>query len=154
MAILQAHFGYKKQWGGFGMFIGFVINRMILDQWSTFYKLTMLNHCQDAMLSHNVNPTTWLWERIGISVILKRRLSKWFEMTMFCIVLVLGDLEDECTISNLAFMKTKFRNQLTKHLDLILHMYVQTFYILETFPFNTIIIDWNDNQLCVMGWWF
>lgn len=51
-------------------------------------------------------------------------------MTKFCIFLVLGGVEDEHTFSNLAFMKTKLQNQLTTHLDLIVHMYVQTFYIL------------------------
>jgi hypothetical protein len=56
---------------------------------------------------NNVNLTTWLWERIRISGILKRRHFKWFKMTKFCIVLVLGDVEDELTFSNLAFMKTK-----------------------------------------------
>jgi hypothetical protein len=51
-------------------------------------------------------------------------------MTKFCIVLVLGDMEDELTFSNLAFMKIKFQNQFTTHLDLVVHIYVQPFYTL------------------------
>jgi len=79
MAILHAHFGYKTPIGGSGMFVGPIINHVILDQHSTFFKLTMLNHFQDAMLPQNdVNPTMRLWEGIVPNGILNHKLSKWF----------------------------------------------------------------------------
>jgi len=108
MAILHAHFGFKKPIGGYGMFLRPIINPMIFYQHCTFFKLTMLNHCQNVMLLQNdVNPTTCLWERIVPSRNLNQKLCKWFKMTKLCNVLVLGNVEDECTFSNLAFMKIK-----------------------------------------------
>jgi hypothetical protein len=108
MAILHAHFGYKKPIGGFSMFVGPIMNHVILDQQSTLFKLTMLNHCQDAMSSQNdVNMTTRLWERIVPSGNLNQKFTKWFKMAKLCNVLMLGNVEDECTFSNLAFIKTK-----------------------------------------------
>ncbi len=104
---------------------------MILDQHSTFFKLTMLNHFQDAMLPQNdVNPTTRLWERIVPNGILNHKLFKWFKMAKLCNVIMLGNMEDECTFSNLAFMKTKFQNWLITHFDLVVCMYVQKNYTL------------------------
>jgi hypothetical protein len=48
-------------------------------------------------------------------------------------VMVLGNVKNECTFSNMSFMKNKFQNHLTTHLDLVVRMYAQTFYSLETF---------------------
>jgi hypothetical protein len=81
------------------VFVGPIINHVILDQQSTFFKLTMLNHCQDAMLPQNdVNSTTQLWERIVLSRILNQILSKWFKTAKLCNFLMLGNVEDECNI--------------------------------------------------------
>jgi hypothetical protein len=65
-----------------------------------------------------------------------------------CIMMVLGNVEDECTFSNLVFMKLKLRNQLTTHLDLVVKMYGQTFYTLDTFPFYPTICNSNDHEWC------
>lgn len=55
-------------------------------------------------------------------------------MTKICMVMVLGNVEDECTFSNLSFMESKLWNHLIMHLDFVVHMYAQKFYSLETFP--------------------
>jgi len=60
--------------------------------------------------------------------------------------MVLGNVEDECTFSSLVFMKLKLRNQLMTHLDLVVQMYGQTFYTLDTFPFYTTIYNSNDHE--------
>ncbi len=44
------------------------------------------------------------------------------------IVMVLGNVEDERTFSTLTFMKSKLKNQLTTHLDLVVRMYAQDFF--------------------------
>lgn len=61
-------------------------------------------------------------------------------------MMVLGNVEDECTFSNLVIMKLKLQNQLTTHLDLVVQMYGQTFYILDIFPFYIAICNSNDHE--------
>ncbi len=63
------------------------------------------------------------------------------------IVMVVGTVEDEKTFSKVNFMKSKLRNCLTTHLDLVVRMYVQKFYRLEIFPFYTIIKEWGKEKL-------
>jgi hypothetical protein len=38
-------------------------------------------------------------------------------------------VEDESCFLTLSFMKNKFRNKLTNHFNLIMHMFVQKFFI-------------------------
>jgi len=63
-------------------------------------------------------------------------------------MMVLGNVEDECTFSNLVIMKLKLQNQLTTHLDLVVQMYGQTFYTLDTFSFYIAICNSNDHDWC------
>jgi hypothetical protein len=49
-------------------------------------------------------------------------------------VTVMGSVEDERTFSILNYMKSKVRNNLDKHLDLVVRMFGQSFYDLKTFP--------------------
>jgi hypothetical protein len=80
----------------------------------------MQNHAQATMLPpHDYNPTTRLWVKLGTSGILNYQLYKWFEMAKICTIMVLGNVEDEWTFSNLSFMKSKLQNCLTMHLDLV-----------------------------------
>jgi len=86
-----------------------------------FFQMTMKNHAQFAMLPpHDYNIATHLWERLGSNVILNHHLFDWFKLTKLGMVMVLGSMEDECTFSNLAFIKTKLQNCLTTHLDLVI----------------------------------
>jgi len=48
--------------------------------------------------------------------------------------MVLSNVEDERCFFNLSFMKSKLKIQLIAHLDLVVQMYAQSFYIMETFP--------------------
>jgi hypothetical protein len=58
--------------------------------------------------------------------------------------MVLGSMEDEHTFSNLSFVKSKLWNWLITHLDLVVYMYVQNFYIMKGFPFYMVIHEWNE----------
>ncbi len=55
-------------------------------------------------------------------------------------------MEDERTFSTLIFMKSKLQNQLAEHLDIAIHMFVKDFFTKETFPFQVVIMDWNDGN--------
>jgi hypothetical protein len=72
-------------------------------------------------------------------------------------VMIIGNIEDERIFSDMSFMKNKPRNHFITHLDLIVRMYAQSFYSLETFPFYVTIYDYNEhwtwyglNVLCIV----
>ncbi len=90
---------------------------------------------------HDYNPTTQLWERLVSSAIMSQWLLEWFKLVQLCMVMIIGNVEDERIFSNMSFMKNKLHNHLTTHLDLVVRMYAQGFYSLETFPFYTSICD-------------
>jgi hypothetical protein len=48
-------------------------------------------------------------------------------------------MEDERTFSTLSFMKSKLKNRLISHLDLVICMFSQHFYTLENFPYDVAI---------------
>ncbi len=75
-------------------------------------------------------------------------MYKIFKLVELVIVMVLGSVEDDRTISTLTFMKSKLRSQLTTHLDLVVRMYAQDFFTLQSFPFYTIITEWNEEKSC------
>jgi len=76
---------------------------------------------------HDCNPTTRLWERFASSAIVSQRLLEWFKLVQLCMVMIIGNVEDERTFSNMSFMKNKFHNHLIIHLDLVVKMYAQSF---------------------------
>ncbi len=47
-------------------------------------------------------------------------------------IIVVRNVEDKKTFSTISFMKSKLHNCLTTHLDLVVQMYIQAFYKLET----------------------
>jgi hypothetical protein len=62
------------------------------------------------------------------SQILKIKMFEFFRPVELVIVMVLGSVEDENTFSTLTFMKSKLRNRLTTHFDLVVKMYAQNFF--------------------------
>jgi hypothetical protein len=60
--------------------------------------------------------------------------------------MVLGNVEETRCFSNLFFMKSKLRNRLITHLDLMVQMYAQSFYTMEIFPFIAIIKSRNQQK--------
>ncbi len=56
---------------------------------------------------------------------------------------VIGSMKDESCFSTLAFMKSKLRNRLNDHLDLVMHMFAQKFYTLGKNLYNDAILLWK-----------
>jgi hypothetical protein len=73
------------------------------------------------------------------NAILVAKLLEYLKLVKLVIVKVMGNPEDERTFSIVNFMKSKLYNHLIVHLDLVVKMYAQELYKLETFPFHTII---------------
>ncbi len=140
LVIIQAHFGHPKAWGT-STVNGPLLNLIIFYE-QCFLKLTMHNHAQSAMLPpHDCNLTTHLWERIGSNVILNHHMFEWFKLVKLCMVMVLGNMEDERTFSNMAFIKKKLQNCLTTHLNFVVWMYAQKFNDLKKCFFYLVIHD-------------
>jgi len=55
----------------------------------------------------------------------------------------MGSVEDERCFSNQGFMKSKLRNRLTTHLDLVVKMFVQNSFTSNTFPFVVAMSSWT-----------
>jgi hypothetical protein len=69
-----------------------------------------------------------MWRWMANSQILKIKMFEFFRLVELVIVMVLGSVEDERTFSTLTFMKSKLRNHLTTHFDLVVKMYAQDFF--------------------------
>jgi len=72
-------------------------------------------------------------------------MPKYIKMVEIAVVQVIGSMEDEWCFSMFSFMKTKLRNQLTTHLDVVIHMFDSKFYTFENFPYNQAIEEWKIN---------
>ncbi len=60
-------------------------------------------------------------------------------------VMVLGNVEDECYFSTLSFMK--LHKWLTTHFNLVVRMFAQDHYTLDTSPFGDATKDWANNKV-------
>jgi len=72
---------------------------------------------------------------------LKAFISEIFKLAKIAIVQLLGLVEDEHTFSTLSFMKSKLKNHFNEHLHTVVGMYSQTFFTLNTFPYDTCFDD-------------
>jgi len=72
---------------------------------------------------HLLGQLLWFWFYPGYNKILNKHFLKCFELVELCMVMVLGNMEDEHIFLNLAFMKMKLQNQLTTRIDLVSHMH-------------------------------
>jgi hypothetical protein len=55
---------------------------------------------------------------------------------------VLGSVEDEKCFSSVGFLKNKLRNPLDNNLEVVVGMYSQRIFTLETFPYETCFDQW------------
>jgi len=61
--------------------------------------------------------------------------------------MILGSVEGECCFPIMSFMNSKLENQLLVHLDLVVKMFAQEHYYLDTFPFGDGMKDWVVNKV-------
>jgi hypothetical protein len=65
-----------------------------------------------------------------------KMLLEYLKLVELAIIMVLGSVEDGRTFSNVNFLKSKLWNWLTIHLDLVVRLFAQIFYDLNSFPFT------------------
>jgi hypothetical protein len=64
---------------------------------------------------------------------------EYVKLVELAMVQIIGSMEDERCFSTLAFMKSKLQNRLTTHLPLVVRMFAQQFYTLQSFPYGDYI---------------
>jgi hypothetical protein len=59
------------------------------------------------------------------------------KMAKLDVIQIMGFVKNERTFSILSFMKTRLRNCLCEHLDMVRWMFAQPFYTIDTFAITT-----------------
>jgi hypothetical protein len=108
-----------------------------------------MNHNVEIVMQEpsNVNLVIRMWLKIQFFPLLVLKLSGYIKVVEIAMVQILGSIEDEKTLNNLTFMKSKLHNRLTTHLDLCVHMFIHNFYNVSNFPYDTSIGTWN--EVCI-----
>jgi hypothetical protein len=65
------------------------------------------------------------------------------ELTM---VQIMWCVEDEKTFLTLTFIKIRLWNKLCDYLDLLVRMFAQPFYNVDSFPYNDAITTWTNEK--------
>jgi hypothetical protein len=94
----------------------------------------------------DVNPVSTLWENFSSNALLCVQLSKFMKVAKLAVVQIMGFVEDDKIFSTLTFMKTRLWNQLCENLDLVVHMFAQLFYTIDTFPYKDAITAWTNEK--------
>jgi hypothetical protein len=144
LEVLKRSFGHPKRVNDNSL-VPALLDAQRLAEQSSFFKLSMLNNSQWAV-DHNfgVNPLTRLWQKLSSNALLASKLSEFVKLAEIAAVTVMGSVEDERTFSTLNYMKSKVRNNLQEHLDLVVRMFGQDFFELKSFPMQDAISRWKD----------
>jgi hypothetical protein len=124
-----------------------------LEMLSSLFKQCMKENSASMLKKpFNENPVTRMWRYIDANSFLQHSLSEFIKVAEIRICLVLGSVQDERTFSCVTFMKTKVRNRLTTHLSLMVGMKTQSFYNINTFPYDRAYNSWRDcKRNCNIG---
>jgi hypothetical protein len=68
------------------------------------------------------------------------------KMAKLTMIQIMGFVKNEKTFSTLTFMKTRLWNPLCEHLDMVVWMFAQPFYTIDTFPYDDAITTWTDEK--------
>jgi len=100
-----------------------------LDLHVSFFKMTM-GHNSNPILHEesDFNPLTKMWHKVSRFPLLNHKLSEFIKHSEIAIVQMFGFVEDECTFSIVAFIKTKLWNWLNTYLNLCTRFHSQCFF--------------------------
>lgn len=116
-----------------------------LDLHMSFFKLTMKNNLASTMVPpYIVNLVTQLWISLASTQVIAHNLPRYLKLLNISMVGVIDFIKEKRCFNNLNFIKSKFCNQLTMHLDLLVWMFVQQIYMLENFPYPLVVVAWKD----------
>jgi hypothetical protein len=88
----------------------------------------------------DLNLISRLWKKLTSNVVLWACVFEFMTVVELVMVQIMGSIEDERTFFTLTFMKMRLWNRHCEHLDLVVHMFAQPFYMVDSFPYNDAII--------------
>ncbi len=145
MAIIKKHYCEAKKVKPSLVQVAEPLDVTILDLQMCIFKLTMKTQAPKAMVEpFDINLATKLWVTINNNVLFTQRLNDYLKLAEIIVVSMFKFVKNEWTFSMFAFMKDKLCNKLGLHLDTIVHMFAQEFYIQKSFPYQEAIIAWKD----------
>ena len=122
-----------------------ILDRWSLDSQQGYFKIAMKSNAPAAMEPpYDVNPVTRIWRTISASRVLAHGFPKYLKLAEIAMVHVIGSVEDERVFSSVSFLKTKLRNSLDPHLELVVGMYSQNLYTLQNFPYDAVFDSWTN----------
>ncbi len=88
----------------------------------------------------DLNPISRLWKKLTSNALLCACFSKFMKVAKLVMVQIMGFVENTRTFLTLTFMKTRLWKRLYEHLDLVVCMFAQMIYNVNSFPYNDVII--------------
>lgn len=120
-----------------------LINRDLLMAQRSLFKTCMRSNCRSAMLPpYDVNPLTRVWRVLDSNNSLTQSFCEFVKLAEMAMVHVIGSAEDERTFSSLNFLKSKLRNSLEEHLQIVVGMHSQRLFTIESFPYQKVFDTW------------
>ncbi len=84
-----------------------------------------------------VNPLTHLWQMLDVNNALAKSMFEYVKLAEIAMIHILGSIKDGRCLSSLFFLKDRLINRLLDgNLSLVVGMYTQDVYTLETFPYD------------------
>jgi hypothetical protein len=97
-----------------------LVDRMRLLAQQGLFKLAIRSNARSAMEPpFDTNPLTCIWMTLDASSYLTHHFSEFMKLAEVAVIHVLGSVEDERTFSSVSFLKSKLRNSLDVHLQLV-----------------------------------
>ncbi len=152
LSLIKQHYYISQKLDVEGKWVSNAFSKEILDLQTFFFKLIMKSQASKATpKTRDKNPMTKLWHQLATNNLLVHHLFKFMQLVKLAIVKVINKVEDERTFSTLTFMNSKLWNRLARHLDIVICMFTEKFFINKTFPFQVAIMDWNDGDKVKIG---
>jgi hypothetical protein len=135
LVVVKEHYGYTKKFSKKTKDVSEVVREVdpilspaTLDMQANLFVVTMAANAKACMQKPiDINPVTRCWRTIDNNAMLRHGLSKYLKVAEIAIAMVLSSVQDERTFSTVSFMKSRLRNRLTTHLELVVGMKAQSF---------------------------
>ncbi len=86
-------------------------------------------------------------KKFSNNVLLCIQLVEFMKMAKLAMIQIMGFVKNERTFSTLIFMKTRLWNRLCEHLGMVVMMFAQPFYTIDTFPYDDAITTWTHEKV-------
>lgn len=84
----------------------------------------MKSNSRNAMLPpFDVNPLTKIWRVLDSNNNLMQSFGEFLKLAEMALVYLIGSVEDEWLFSSVGFLKSKLRNNLDEHIQVVVGMY-------------------------------